>query len=438
MSRLDDTANLIEKLLDQRIADSEKTIAKKYAIMLDEIRKELGKLFEKYETNRILTYAEMAKYDRLNKFLAYVNSLLSANYKDVKKTIYDVLETVYKEGYYRTAWAIETESLSKLAYVAVPTATIMAMIENPISGLTLSQRLERNRINIIYTIQQEITQGLVKGETYGTMSTRIKTALEGDIVKAMRVTRTEVHRASETAKYESALHAHQNGVLMEKEWMSMEDQRVRPGRGIGKKHARNGANHKFLDDGKKIPVDEDFVGKLGSGPHPGALGHPSEDINCRCKAIYSIEKIEKPDAKELENMTFETWQKERLKVPDGSSDSFKVPQDLSAAAKKIYVKKSNEVRDPQGQPSDKPLYLKQGSYITGVLSIASGDKIKDIYRLIATYTLSNGKQTAVSDWNKMRGTGVVSDGTTEYKVELHWYEAKNIGKIEWKIKKYLE
>jgi SPP1 gp7 family putative phage head morphogenesis protein len=36
-------------------------------------------------------------------------------------------------------------------------------------------------------------------------------------------------------------------------------------------------------DGQVVGVDEDFVSSSGArGPHPGALGAPEEDINCRC------------------------------------------------------------------------------------------------------------------------------------------------------------
>ncbi|KHD86364.1 hypothetical protein NG54_03345 [Heyndrickxia ginsengihumi] len=312
MTNLNKSAEQINRALGQRLKKGERDIAKKYANTLNEIRKALSKIYEKYESDGVLTYTEMARYDRLRKFLKEVNNLLTSNYKSLKKTIYDVLGQSYLEGYYLTAWAVETDTLSKLAYSAVAADVITAMIENPISGLTLSDRLEKNRSTIIYTIQQEITQSLVKGETYGSMAKRIKGALEGDTVKAMTIVRTEAHRASESGKLDSVVHANNNGVKMMKEWNSMQDERVRPGRGIGKKDALHAANHRMLD-GKKIPVDEDFVGKLGKGPGPGQMGAAGEDINCRCFLTYSVEKIEKPDAKDLENMTFETWKKERLK-----------------------------------------------------------------------------------------------------------------------------
>ncbi|MDE3837929.1 hypothetical protein C0966_00710 [Bacillus methanolicus] len=307
MSNLNLSAEQINRIIGQRVKGSEREIAKQYANTLNEIRKELAKLYEKYETGGVLTYAEMAKYDRLRKFLKQIDRLLDTCYKSLKKLIYDVLGESYLDGYYLTAWAVETDTLSKLAYSLVSADVITAMIENPISGLTLSQRLEKNRANIIYTIQQEITQGLVKGETYRTMANRIKSALEGDTVKAMRIVRTEAHRVKESGKLDAAIHANKNGVIMLKEWNTMQDERVRPG--VGKK---SGANHRMLD-GKKIPVDKDFNDGLSKGKAPGLLPAAGSSINCRCFLTYSVEKVEKPDAKELEGMVFEQWKKERLK-----------------------------------------------------------------------------------------------------------------------------
>ncbi|MED4979390.1 phage minor head protein [Geobacillus stearothermophilus] len=299
MNNLNKTPEMIEKLISRRVKKGERDIVKRYALLLNELRKELAKLYEKYEVNGKLTYAEMAKYDRLRKFIEYIDYLLKTVYKDVRKTVYDVLGESYLDGYYLTAWAVETDTLSRLSYSAVRPEVITAMIENPITGLTLSQRLEKNRAAIIYTIQQEITQGLVQGETYKQMAKRIKGALENDVVKANRIVRTEAHRAVETGKLQAAEHAHKNGVIMVKVWNTMHDQRVRD-------------RHRKLD-GVKIPVDEEF--KIGSdrAKAPGLFLRPENSINCRCFLSYSVERIEKVDAKELEGMTFEQWKKERLK-----------------------------------------------------------------------------------------------------------------------------
>ena len=303
MKNLNKTIEMIEKLVNKRVKKGERDIAKRYAVLLNEIRKELAKIYEAYEVDGKLTYAEMAKYDRLKKFLERVNALLSSQYKDLKKTIFAILGESYLDGYYLTAWAVETDTLSRLNYSAVKPEVITTMIENPISGLTLSQTLAKNRTAIITTIQQEITLGLVRGETYKQMVTRLKGALENDVVKSMRIVRTESKRARETSRHDAAEHATKNGVIMQKTWNSVGDERVR--------HSKK-ANHRLLH-GKTIPIDQDFQQGRGKGKGPSMMGAPEHDIDERCFLTYSVVKIEKVNAPELENMAFETWKKERLK-----------------------------------------------------------------------------------------------------------------------------
>jgi len=144
---------------------------------------------------------------------------------------------------------------------------------------------------------------LVKGETYKTMATRLKESIEVDASKAMRIVRTEAHRASETGKLDSAVHANNNGVITNKTWNSVGDERVR---------RTKQADHTKLN-GKTIPVNDDFEQGRGKGKGCGMMGAAEHDINCRCFLTYSIEKIKKPDAKELEGITFEQWEKERQK-----------------------------------------------------------------------------------------------------------------------------
>lgn len=110
-----------------------------------------------------------------------------------------------------------------------------------------------------------------------------------------------------------------------------------------------------------------------------------------------------------------------------------VPYSAGAAAKKIYVQASYEIKEF----GLNPMYLKPGSYVYGIKIIAQGLEIRDIERLKETYRLSNGGYTNPKDWCKMRGSGIVTDGTNEFRVEVHWYECPNVGKVEFKVKKYI-
>jgi HK97 family phage portal protein len=50
------------------------------------------------------------------------------------------------------------------------------------------------------------------------------------------------------------------------------------------------AGRKYGDDAGAIPVDDDFKVGSASGPTPGQLGDPAEDINCRCSVFPVVTK----------------------------------------------------------------------------------------------------------------------------------------------------
>jgi len=108
----------------------------------------------------------------------------------------------------------------------------------------------------------------------------------------------------------------------------------------------------------------------------------------------------------------------------------RIPNSLGAAANRILVQKPTPT-------SDDGLWVKEGSFIDGVKAMAHGSKIREVQGLIDEFKRPGNISTNVDDWRKMRGTGIVTDGEAEYKVELHWYEAANVGKVKWKVKRLL-
>ena len=81
-------------------------------------------------------------------------------------------------------------------------------------------------------------------------------------------------------------------------------------------------------------------------------------------------------------------------------------------------------------------FIKKGSTVTGVKVIAAGENIRDVKRLIEENPLPNGEKTQVQDWYKCRGTAIITNGTAEKIKEIHWYQCENIGKIEFKEKRW--
>lgn len=136
------------------------------------------------------------------------------------------------------------------------------------------------------------------------------------------------------------------------------------------------------------------------------------------KDPVSWAEMELKQRKELRNRLKNIAQNDTIKLQD-----IQLPQSLSAMARDIYVKSDYPVRGDY--------LIKRGSKITNVEVIAGKDvrrQIDDIRRLVREHG-GNAK-----DWQKVKGIATLSDGS---KIEAHWYQAKNVGKVEFKVKRWL-
>ncbi|MDQ8734252.1 hypothetical protein [Paenibacillus sp. LHD-38] len=114
-------------------------------------------------------------------------------------------------------------------------------------------------------------------------------------------------------------------------------------------------------------------------------------------------------------------------IGDNYNEAFLAFKQVSASgANNIYLKEKIFIPETE-------YFIPEKSTITGVVVIAQGKKIDDINRLMKTYKFKN---PAIEDWKKVRGTVIVEKGSKRKKAEIHWYQCKNVGKVEFKIKKW--
>lgn len=147
---------------------------------------------------------------------------------------------------------------------------------------------------------------------------------------------------------------------------------------------------------------------------------------CRCTVEYSPK-----DGRGIQNSHTKKWREEQkrakiearkqvgLRQPD-----IQLPRSVSAKAKDIFAKHDIPVR---GETA-----IKSGSTIKKVNIIGGKGvrrQIDDINRLVRENPGSKAE-----DWQKVTGIAEMSNGK---RAEVHWYQAKNIGKIEFKVKRWL-
>lgn len=260
------------------ISATDKELAKNYRKALDTLRREISKIYEKYGSSGALTYAEMSKYNRLTSLFKSIaeelGNVTGYNARLIKK----LTEEAYGAGFYHSAFEIESGTAAKINFGLLNHHAVRAAIENPISGLSLSEVLANHSTAIKQKIRQEITQGLVFGESYPQMAKRIKGAVNFGYNRALTIARTEGGRARSMGQLSLYDEAEDEGIQLSRFWVATTDFRTRD-------------SHQYMD-GKKADKKGLFKfqsGRTTKGPHLSGIA--KEDINCRCRVRVQIGDI---------------------------------------------------------------------------------------------------------------------------------------------------
>lgn len=304
MPSFDDKQKALEKAQARRQRVFEREIRRMYQDIIKSVLGDVSTIYARLEKDE-LTYEDMAKFNRLDSLIKQIEAQSKLLTQRRRNALLKYLSDAFRYSYEFMAFSIETAALSYLNYTSVTTEQILAAVNNPVKGLTLNETLEKNRREIIATIRTSVTQALVRGSSYSKMAKELKTVFDGDYKKAIRVSRTEVHRVVEQGKSDAVERATRQGIVMMKKWNSSRDSRVRK---------TTKANHRKMD-GQTVRADELFdLGRGVKAKTPGQSGVAAHDINCRCFVTYTVERVDKKAHAELADMTYEQWRKERLKA----------------------------------------------------------------------------------------------------------------------------
>lgn len=304
----------VRRIEENRTKGAEKEIRKAYQSLLKELKHYLADEYVQYAEDDKLTYDILQRHGYYGRFLEEVEQKINDISPAVRQTIRSTVEQNYEYTYNGMLECVKkavTDPAVTTGLKACTPEVIRKAVENPVSKLTLNDRLERHRKDIIYDIKQNISVGLMNGDRYSTMANRIKQSVEEDYKKAIRIARTETHRVREAGNLDAALSVDNalkesgTGLQMMKTWQTMKDERVRPAKAKGRNRKYN---HRKME-GITIPMDEEFT--LPSGAKtvaPGQSGVAGEDINCRCYLSYKLQKhtddviIKKRLIKQLEQL----------------------------------------------------------------------------------------------------------------------------------------
>lgn len=415
---------------------TEKKIRKIYKQLLKELNHFLADEYLKYSKDSILTVAMLQEKSRYAKFLeeieSHVNNLTPEIVALIKNTVEDTYTACYKGMSESVLKAKDTKSaLNYLKDLNIRPEVMKRAIENPVSGLTLPDILEKNRKEVIYDIKQQVNIGLMNGDRYETTAKKVAERLDISYGKVTNIVRTETHRVTESGFMDCAKDISDSldgsGLVYTAAWRTMKDERVRPQHRYRTKSgwktsiSRNGANHQKMEGviiqvGDKFQLEPNVYAEC-----PSTSGTARNDCRCRCFLEYTLMSVEK-----FEELTGKSVDKSGGSGIIKSNISYRTTESgKTIATRTITGEYGVKLPDGSLSPIKNPVFDKYE-----VFAGKGSDKelrVRDF--LVENY---GGKS---EEWFHAKGyTDVTDESGTTRKANVHWFEEETVGIKEIYIK----
>lgn len=269
----------VDRYLRSSISDSKKKLLRQYKIALEEIRKELSKIYQKYADDIANKKFSIDRLDSLRSQIA--ESIGEMKMKDAE-VVKQNIKSVFSETYYVTGKGIESSIGMKLGFSSLSKSTIDTAINNPYDKIGWGNRSAKNISRLIQQTRDEVTQGIIQGKSYAQTSKILSDKLSIGASKAIRIVRTESGRAVSQARkevFESIKdNSNETGIEVAREWISVSDDRTRD-------------SHIEME-GQQADENDQFTLPNGTKTDgPRLSGIAEEDINCRCSERIVIKGI---------------------------------------------------------------------------------------------------------------------------------------------------
>lgn len=278
MEDLIEFQDMLNEETEQRIDELTKGFETEYLLVVALILKELRKIYSKYSDKGKLTYAEMKKYKRLNTLLSKINAILDDFYNKVYKLVDQAIINEYRANYVAYRGYID-EYMSIDSGIQTPNKSeVREIFITMLVGLTLKEMLQKNKADIVYTLQNQIRNGMNEKSNYSQMTKKIQDSFDKSFKKLVYMKDWQLRKVAQQGTLDINVKIQEEGIAkVTKIWRTQKDNRVR------KTHQKM--------EGQEVGINEEFT--LPSGKKtkaPKLSGIISEDANCRCYLHYSYQK----------------------------------------------------------------------------------------------------------------------------------------------------
>ena len=312
---MDSINKKLAKLLDKGDSDVEKLLATyekrllaDYRVSLDEIKKDIAKMFERYGDT--VKYSDLVAYNRLTNLEKRIaEEIKKLTLKNIGTTKLALKDT-FAESYYKSGYAIESSIGASLGFGQLDSKIISAALLNPLDRIKWADRMKEHAKIYVNQIRSELSQGLIQGHGYAKIAKAVTGRTGVNAGKIIRIVRTEGHRVQSAGRLlgieKSEASAKRLGMETSRIWVATLDSRTR-------------SDHRKLDGEPAKMIDGKLQWRFPSGGTtvaPGMSGIAKEDIHCRCRLIMQLKDIPQNFANrksDLGKQTYEEWKKGAVK-----------------------------------------------------------------------------------------------------------------------------
>ncbi len=282
--------------------NGEEKLVRAYAEVLDEIRKDLKRIYRKYQENGTLTDGNKTVYNRLKQLENRIKSLLNHKNIEIDELLETLTEEQYEEAFFRMAYAFDEGTGISWNWGLIPEEAVNEIVTSPLEKLFQSEAVKKAREGAFERIRKDLELAIIRGDSFQTLSRRIAKSIgvdntgngyaygrRGLTAKAMTIARTEGMRALNAGHQRAYEEAEKNGIELAVIWDATLDSRTRPSHGALDGQYKNEEHNGWY-------VTE--LGRYVAGP--GQSGVASFDINCRCRTHAHIKGLP-PSARYIRN-----------------------------------------------------------------------------------------------------------------------------------------
>jgi len=294
----DDLDRSVLLALDRIQSQTQRQILLAYTEALKDIRGELARLYDKLkDPDGKLTYAEMTRYNRLNKLDEQIAGVMQSTYRVVAGELERLPEEMYEASYFRYGWAFDQNTQVSLVWGRLDMNAVTDIVRNPLDLIARDALDQTTRARI----RRAVSQGLLQGKSFPKMARDIRRAMSNNAYEAMRIARTEGQRAQSAGTYAAYQRAVDQGVRGDDRWDATLDQRTRDQHRSmdGRSRQEDGLFHLPNGETARYPVDPTLSAENA--------------IHCRCRLRFVVDGFEPQLRRTRESgvipyTTYDDWQ----------------------------------------------------------------------------------------------------------------------------------